>query len=278
MVLEQYSGPLRPYLSSIAYHLSGYISRTGLTPPSESALLDALIITSLLIILSFQLLLRTSRDLRNSVLILGISGEADSPGPGKTSLFNVLRYGSLPKHGTLPSMIVNEATFETTGLSNPVGWVDFPGHPLLRHQLPQYLATAKCIVFVIDIATFSTHARKDAQLLYYVLTSPSVAKSNIPVLLFCNKSDLPNVAKVATVQARLEAELERAKTSDASKLQSAGIGASLDGDAVEDRVYLGFENEPFSFEHTSGPVTFATGSASSGNVQAIVDFAKTSFS
>lgn len=172
-------------------------------------------------------------------------------------------------------MVVNDAIFAAVGTNAPRRWVDFPGHPRLRHTLPPYLSYAKCIVFVIDSSSFTAHARKDTELLYYILTHPVVAKNATPILMFCNKSDLPNLANIAAVQTRLEAELERAKNADTATLSSAHVGTPTEEE--EQRAFLGYENEPFAFDHASAPVSFASGSAVKGDVQAIINFVKTSF-
>lgn len=289
MVLEQHLGPLRPYIQSAASALSAKLQFLNLTPPSPSYLADALIITVLLVLFSTLTFTLTSllprRDNRNAVLILGISGESDAPAVGKTAIFNALRYGSLPKHGTVPSMVVNDATFNPSGTSQstpPLRWIDFPGHDRLRHTLNSYLAVAKCIVFVIDAQRFTAQARKDAQLLFDVLTNPVVADKATPLLVFCNKSDTAAHAKTIVVQTRLEAELQRVRAANSSSLRSAAVATDGSGNQTalgeeEERVPLGYDGEPFSFDHASGPITFASGSALTNDVEAIINFARSSF-
>lgn len=261
----------------------------GMEPPAQNMLVDALVVTVLVLALSvLGIVLSTlfsRRDTRNAVLIVGISGDSDAPAVGKTALFKALRYGELPKHGTVPSMSVNDATFVPHGLSQsapPLRWIDFPGHPRLRYKLHSYIKMAKCIVFVVDGQRFTAQARKDAELLYDILTDPFVADRCTPLLVFCNKSDVTNPTKAVTVQTRLEAELERARTANSSTLRSAAVAADGSGNQgamadEEERAQLGYQNEPFSFDHAPGPVTFASGSAVKSDVEAIINFARSSF-
>lgn len=258
-------------------------------PLSQNVLVDALVVTVLVLMVSIlgitMSALLSRRDTRNAVLIVGISGDSDAPAVGKTALFKALRYGALPKHGTVPSMAVNDATFVPHGTSHsapPLRWIDFPGHPRLRHTLHSYLTMAKCIVFVVDGQRFTAQGRKDAELLFDILTDPFVADHGTPLLIFCNKSDVSNPAKIVTVQTRLEAELERARAANSSTLQSAAVAADGSGNQgalaeEEERAQLGYENESFSFDHAPGPVTFASGSAATNDVEAIINFARSSF-
>lgn len=280
MVLEKYIGPLRDPLSTAANLLASKLTEIGFSPPAEAALIDALIITAFFLLLSLIVLLTPSkRDQRNAVLLVGVSGENDAPSVGKTTLFKYLRYGSLLKHGTVPSLQVNEGVFAPSASTfAPCRWIDFPGHSRLRHELAKYITSAKCIIFVIDAQRFTAQARRDAELLYDVLTNPFVAKHGTPVLIFCNKSEMPNAAKVVMVQTRLEAELERARNANMSTLQSAGVGDQPEATSPEEqRAMLGFENEPFSFDHAPSSVTFAAGSAATGAVQPILNFVASSF-
>lgn len=289
MVLEQYLGPMDPFVSRAAMAIGNRMEAYGVQALPRNVLVDALVITVLVLTLSILGItasaLFSHRDTRNAVLIVGISGDSDAPAVGKTAIFKALRYGALPKHGTVPSMTVNDATFIPHGLSQstpPLRFIDFPGHPRLRHTLHTYLKMAKCIVFVVDGQRFTAQARKDAELLYDVLTDPFVAEKGTPLLVFCNKSDVTNPTKTITVQTRLAAELERARNANASTLRSAAVAADGSGNQgalvdEDERAQLGYENEAFSFDHTPGPVTFASGSALKNDVEPIINFARSSF-
>lgn len=286
MVLSEYAGPLRPHILKVASLLASKVSNSIETED----LADVLLTTVLLLLLSTFILTALlpqvrNRDKRNAVLLLGISGEHDSPASGKTTLFKTLRYGSVPKHGTVPSMSPNDAIFIPHGASEPftaLRWIDFPGHPRLRHTLHTYLSMAKCVVFVIDAQRFTAQARKDAELLFDALTDPAIAARDTPFLIFCNKTDVAGCAKTVTVRTRLEAELERTRSAHSLSLKSAGVAADGRGNqsAVgeeEDRVALGYEGEPFSFDHARSTVSFASGSAMTGDVDAVINFVRSSF-
>ncbi|KAI0565705.1 Signal recognition particle receptor beta subunit [Gracilaria domingensis] len=275
MVLEKYAGPLRPLLYEAAALVEEGFVISGSDAPPASWIIDSIIVTSVVLILSLLFLSFRKRDRRNSLLLLGISGESDASSVGKTSLFTVLRDGVFPKYGTVPSMQPNEADIYLPGTNACVPIVDYPGHPRLHYKLPEYLLRAKCIVFVIDGELFTAQARRDATFLHDILTSPGVAKNATPILIFINKTDAQKCSKQATVKVRLEAELDRVRTASASRLRSTGTEGGEE--AEEERAFLGFENETFAFEHVASPVSFASGSAQELDVEGIVEFAKIHF-
>lgn len=115
-----------------------------------------------------------------------------------------------------------------------------------------------------------------------MLTNPVVADKATPLLVFCNKSDTAAHAKTIVVQTRLEAELQRVRAANNSSLRSAAVATDGSGNQTalgeeEERVPLGYDGEPFSFDHASGPITFASGSALTNDVEAIINFARSSF-
>lgn len=281
MVLEQYVGPLQGPLLSIANALSATLSSVGLNSPPPSQIVDALIITLFIILISsigaslFPAL--TQRNNRNVMLLLGISGDGDEPAVGKTVLFKFLKNGRQPEHGTTPSMQPNDDVFTVSSSDNlSTRWVDFPGHPRLRTKLGEYLDKAQGIVFVIDGSRFSAQARRDAELLFQVMTNKTVSKYSTPVLILANKSDItPPSINPASIRTRLEAELDRLRTSFAGTPRAAIVGSKdVDVDDEDDQVMLGYDNEPFSFDHVPNDVSFAQASASTGEVSAVISFMK----
>ncbi|CAN8062239.1 unnamed protein product [Agarophyton chilense] len=276
MVLEKYAGPLRPLLFKAAVSIEWELKIRGIDVPPLASIIDAMVITVVLLILSLAYLSLRREDIRKNLVLVGISGEFDAPSVGKTSLFTVLRDGVYPKYGTVPSMQPNEGDFYLPDTSIRVPIVDCPGHARLQHKLPEQLSRAKCLVFVVDGELFTAQARRDATFLHDILTNPSVAKNATPILIFINKTDAQKCAKETTVKVRLQAELDRVRTASASKLRS--VGAVGSEGAEEERAFLGFENEAFAFEHVASPVCFASGSAQELDVEAIVKFAKTYFS
>lgn len=279
MALELYLGPLRAPIQSIAATLANLLSSIGLTPPPITQLTDAILITLVVILITALaapiLPALTQRDDRDAILILGISGDGDAPAVGKTALFKQLKNGRQPAFGTTTSMQPNDATFSPSSHENcSIRWVDFPGHPRLRPKLSQYLTKARGIVFVVDGSRFFAQARRDAELLYEVLTNATVSKKATPILIVANKADLtPTSVTPASIRTRLEAELDRTRAAQASSLQAVGVG---DGDHndMNERITLGYENEVFSFDHIPNEITLAQTSASLGEVSAIVVFAK----
>lgn len=279
MVVAENLGPLAPILLTLSQTIHTILISAGLPAPSLTVLPDAVLFSILTLLLSLLLppLLSSlsARSARDSVLILGISGEADQPAVGKTTLFHVLRYGHAPKLGTVPSQAPTVAVFTPSQTSHlpSLRWVDFPGHARLRHLLPEQLPRARAIIFVIDATRFATQARRDAALLYDILTSPSVARDATPVLIWLNRH--ASIAQ-SVVRARLEAELQRARAAGDGGLRAADVVGD-DADAREEdanRVPLGFDNEAFSFDHAPGPVIFGAGCAVSAEVDDVLAFVR----
>lgn len=275
MVLEQYAGPFRPTLLQGAQAVSQQLKSFGFNVPSVDVIIDAIVVTAILLILSLIFIPLRSKDKRDTLLLVGISGESDSPSVGKTSLFTVLRDGVFPKYGTVPSMQPNQAQIWLPDTNLLVNVVDYPGHPRLLYKLTEYLSRAKGIIFVVDGELFTAQARRDAALLHDILTNPVVANKATPVLIFINKTDAQKCAKETIVKVRLQAELDRIRIASASTLRSVGAEGKEEGE--EERAFLGFENEAFCFDHAASPVSFASGSAQELDVEGIVEFAKTHF-
>eukprot|EP00171_Calliarthron_tuberculosum_P006533 IDg6533t1 len=275
------------YATRIAAVVAGIMLRFGLTPPSEPLLARAVLAATITlfaaVVASAYTAATLSRDKRDAVLIVGVCGEGDAASPGKTTLFKTLRSGVPPALSPVTSMEPNEATFAPVarGLDaarspsararTAVRWIDFPGHARIRAKLNSYLADARCVVFVVDAPAFTAQARRDAALLHDVLVHPTVQQYATPVLVFCNKSDIPGAAAPDAVRLRLQAELERARIS--LRAAPAAVAAVDDTDVP----MLGFENTPFVFDHAFGPVSFASGSALKKDVMAVVNFVRSSF-
>lgn len=278
-------GPLHGPLHSIASALSSTLSSVGLTPPPPGQIADAIIITLLVILISSIvapiLPTLTQRDNRNIFLLVGISGDDDAPAVGKTALFKLLKNGCQPQHGTTPSMQPNDASFSVPQNDGTTArWVDFPGHPRLRTKLADYLDKARGIVFVIDGSRFSAQARRDAELLFQVMRNKTVSKYSTPILVVANKADItPLSTTPSSIRARLEAELDRIRASSTGTLQAASVENTGEEVSEEDsHVTLGYDNEPFSFDHIPNDVTFSQASAITGEASAIISFMKSCLS
>ena len=92
-------------------------------------------------------------------------------------------------------------------LSKPVLVIDIPGHEKLRFLFLSWEQQLGGIVFVVDAAAFSRNFRQVAEYLYDVLSNEHVVQGRVPVLVACNKSDLPDAQPAHRVQSTLEAEL-----------------------------------------------------------------------
>lgn len=95
-----------------------------------------------------------------------------------------------PMYGLVSSLEVNRARFEVNG--KPVEVADIPG--LLPSLLEEALDEARCVIFVVDCSRIDLEARRDAELLHEVLTHDTVFTNKTPVLVFCNKFDLPSAS------------------------------------------------------------------------------------
>ena len=60
---------------------------------------------------------------------------------------------------------------------------------------------------VIDSDNFPSEVRNVAELVYDLLLEPVVVKGKTPVLMSCNKQDLPLAKHCATIQSQLEKEM-----------------------------------------------------------------------
>lgn len=285
MVLEQYITPFHGPLLSLASILSTTLSSVGLNPPPPGQIADAIIVTLVILLISSIvapiLPTLTQRSNRDAILLVGISGDGDDPAVGKTTLFKLLKNGRQSQHGTTPSMQPNDDVFRASASdSAPVRWVDFPGHPRLRTKLGDYLDKARGIVFVVDGSRFAAQGRRDAELLFQVMTNKTVSKYSTPILILANKSDItPPSINPASIRTRLEAELDRIRASSAGSLRAAGVG-DKDADFADDdnRVTLGYDNEPFSFDHVPNEMSFLQASAVTGDVSAVISFTKSCIS
>lgn len=285
MAVQKFLGPLRPFVERIARSISSILRHFGIqSPPLSEQIVTALFLSFALIILTSFIVLYLNplgkRDTRDTALIVGISGEGDAPAVGKTALFKALRYGQQPKYGTAPSIVVNEAVFtpkQAESVLN-VRWVDFPGHVRLRPKLSEYLKRARCVLFVVDATQFAAQARRDADLLYDVLTHAVVANNATPVMIVINKCDGSGQPKVSsdTVRTRLEAELERVRMAKAGALRSVSVNDN-DTEKDDEQVALGFDNEVFAFDHAAAPISFCSASAVTGKVDSIISFVRESF-
>ncbi|RKP25778.1 signal recognition particle receptor, beta subunit [Syncephalis pseudoplumigaleata] len=126
--------------------------------------------------------------------------------------------------------------------------IDVPGHEKLRYQLHHFTPIARAIVFVIDAARLSKDIRDTAAYLYDVLSDRHLIEREVPILLACHKSDLATAYAPARCRSMLEAEIDRIRVT-----RTAAVDSQLDDATATDR-YLGYEGEPFKFDHLPQPI------------------------
>lgn len=290
--------PSSHYLRSAAIGLRDAMRSVGLTPPPDPLLTPALLITLLTALIAtaylLTLLISPSSATRDAILIIGASPPSTvAAAPGKTTLFHVLRTGRAPPFDTLPTQVPNDGEFAVAGslaeqaeagaeaMPLPKArWVDYPGHSRLRPKMREYVGVARGVVFVVDssAAVFAKTVREAADLLYFLLSDAEFERSKVPVLVFCNKADTPSSVAPSDVKTKLEAEMERARKAKAATLASARnatveeAGGDEDGNGPAESVFLGYEDEVFSFEHVGNKVEFGKGSAKGLDVRDVAEF------
>ncbi|ORY95370.1 signal recognition particle receptor beta subunit-domain-containing protein [Syncephalastrum racemosum] len=216
-----------------------YLNHPYLVP-----IVGSIVLVLVLISLAFVFLKQKPR--QTTLLILGTTDA------GKTSLFTQLYHGQT--RPTVTSMKENEGTFEAHNKKYDL--VDVPGHQRLRYRYTDYLPVTRAIIFVVDSTTLARQVRFVAEYLYDVLAQKQVQSNHIPVLVACNKCDLITALPKEKIQQRLEEEINRLRTTRTAALEQQ----ASEGDE-EQEAYLGYEGEPFKFEHLENVVHFETLSA-----------------
>ncbi|XP_063364013.1 signal recognition particle receptor subunit beta [Cydia amplana] len=217
---------------------------------TEPMLNDPKYITLLsLIVLIFTLvfwwLFSRRRHQRRSVLLTGLS---DS---GKTLLFVRLAYSQYRQ--TFTSMKENVEDYAVG--SKTLKLVDLPGQERLRNKFfDQYKSSAKGIVYVVDSETVQKEIRDVAEYLYTILSDPTVQSNSPPVLILCNKQDLPLAKGSQVIKGLLEKELNLVRVTKSSQLQSVDPSAP-------NSAYLGKPGKPFEFTQLGSKIEVVEGSA-----------------
>lgn len=93
-------------------------------------------------------------------------------------------------------------------LQNVLRVIDIPGHERLRYKyFDEYKSTARAVAYVIDSVTIQKDIRDVAEFLYNVLTDPVILSNSIPIIIVCNKQDLPLAKGCNAIKTILEKEL-----------------------------------------------------------------------
>jgi len=191
----------------------------------------ATVIAIIVVTVLAMLLWRRRRKSSSPVLLVGTSSS------GKTTLF--LRLKDERPRVTFTSITPNDGFYD--GKKGTRRIVDIPGQERLRLRFfDQYKDDVKGIIFVIDSTTVSTEVRDVAELLYFILTDPTVRSRCPNVLVLCNKQDSALAKDVTVVQSLLQKELNILRN---TKMKQ------LDGTTNEksSKVFLGNRKKDFEF-------------------------------
>ncbi|KAI9598070.1 signal recognition particle receptor beta subunit-domain-containing protein [Syncephalis fuscata] len=132
--------------------------------------------------------------------------------------------------------------------------IDVPGHEKLRYQLHHFTPIAKAVVFVIDAARLGKEIRNVAEYLYDILCDQHLIEREVPILLACHKSDLATAYAPARCRSMLEAEIDRIRVTRIAAVDSQLADTTSMGSSSAADQYLGYEGEPFQFDHLPQPV------------------------
>ncbi|CAD6577300.1 MAG: hypothetical protein CYPHOPRED_000216 [Cyphobasidiales sp. Tagirdzhanova-0007] len=117
---------------------------------------------------------------------------------GKTSLVNVLSAGQFSEE-MVPTVGFNMKKVKKGNVTIKL-W-DIGGQARFRSMWQRYARGANAILFLVDSADVALLDNAKTELLA-LLEKPEL--SGIPILVLCNKSDLPNALKVEELIDRLE--------------------------------------------------------------------------
>jgi len=216
--------------------------RNALADPVISALV-IIFISSILVIGLYVINAKSSK--KHGVLILGL---CDS---GKTLLFSLLTLKrSVVTH---TSVRENKAkyTIKNGKKLEVAEIVDLPGHERIRGKyIKKYEDNARCIIFMVDSATFPRQIRDVAEFTYDILTSKTLMNSKPALIICCNKQDLPTAKSCSVIRSQLEKEIEAMRSTRAAALKGT------DEAQAASHVDVGKKGKPFEFCHVGSNVEF----------------------
>lgn len=147
---------------------------------------------------------------KNKILLVGL------PDAGKTLIFTKLIGEKFVE--TVTSIKSNESQIKIG--RKLLHLVDIPGFFRLREKcLEDNKKGTLAIIYVLDSSTFSSDARQAADYLYSLISDQYVNSNSIPILIVCNKQDLPLAKTPSVIKKQLEKELgalRKAKLGDLS--------------------------------------------------------------
>lgn len=153
--------------------------------------------------------------------------------------------------------------------SSPVSLVDYPGHERLRGRVGEELRAADRVVFVLDGSCLVAQIAAGAELLYDVLTDPSLEGCR-GLMFALNKSDIKE-AKVSRAKTLLQKELEKLRG-------TRGTLGTQGEDDMPVATALGRPGQPFILEVDSPceVVVAACSVVVEGGLDPVVDFVRAS--
>ena len=145
---------------------------------------------------------------RNKLLLVGL------PDAGKTLIFT--RLIGQKYVDTVTSIKTNESQIKIG--RKLLSLIDIPGFFRLREKcLEDNKKGTLAIIYVLDSSTFSSDARQTADYLYNLISDQYINSNSIPILIACNKQDLPLAKTLSVIKKQLEKEiglLRKAKLGD----------------------------------------------------------------
>jgi len=220
------------------------VARQSVRTVADLLLVDETTALALLVavfVIVFTTLYLFGRGSGSKQRIIALVGRADA---GKTQLFSEL----VGARGVQLVTSVKENVMDGVDFGKKQ-WqlVDVPGSEKVRRQIfDHYKAQLKGIVFVVDSCTFSKESKDVAECFYDFLSDSAVKK--IPILVSCNKQDLPLAKAQDVVRKQLEKEF-----SALNKTKSAALETTHGAD---ERRTLGKAGSEFNFDQLSQKILF----------------------
>ncbi|CAM9994527.1 unnamed protein product [Scytosiphon promiscuus] len=265
-------------LESLLASLESFLAEYGL--PSASFVCPAVAVAILLLLLVGKLGSGSgggsgsSKKRKGVVLFLGPCGS------GKTAMCYRLSHGSNPAAAPIVSTTTSMepcrypcsgGTLNKLGVSSAAptalaSLVDYPGHERLRSGVGEQLRGADRVVFMLDGSCLAAQVAAGAELLYDVLTDPSVEGCR-GLMLALSKSDLKD-AKVSRAKTLLQKELDKLRGTRGM------LGTQGEEDEMPTAMALGRPGQPFSLEVDSPceVVVASCSAAKEGGLDAVVEF------
>ncbi len=202
-------------------------------------------------------------------------------GSGKTAMCYRLSHGGQPSVGggvTAAAAVSTVTSMETcrypcspgSSSAGAAVLVDYPGHERLRGGVREELRGADRVVFMLDGSCLAAQVAAGAELLYDVLTDPSLEGCR-GLMLALGKSDLKE-AKVSRVKTLLQKELDKLRGTRGM------LGTQGEEDDLPAAMALGRPGQPFSLEVDSPCEVVVAGCSvvKEGGLDSILEFVRAS--